>query len=290
MMPTRILVTGGKGGTGKTLISTSLAIYLARSGKRVLLLDADASNPCVALSLALRELEVVEEVKVFRPIVRDDLCIGCGECARRCPTHALIFVPPKTVRLIDTLCEGCALCMYVCSYRAIDEGGAVAGWIKRSSAGYNLDVLISTLRPGERREDTVVARLIEIAIGIEKNYDVVVVDGPAGSARTVLRLARYCDKRVAVVEPTPLGLHDLKRLIDRIGTKNIVAVLNKVGINREADEAARRFLENLGIEFVELAFVPEIAQRYAEAKHFQDPKCWSILEDVVKKVVSMLNI
>ena len=44
----------GKGGSGKTSISGTMARTLARDGKRVLAIDAD-SNPNLALSLGLDE-------------------------------------------------------------------------------------------------------------------------------------------------------------------------------------------------------------------------------------------
>lgn len=40
-MTKSIAVSGGKGGVGKTLIATNLASYLAKQGKRTLLIDAD---------------------------------------------------------------------------------------------------------------------------------------------------------------------------------------------------------------------------------------------------------
>ncbi|MHA1560555.1 MAG: MinD/ParA family ATP-binding protein, partial [Promethearchaeota archaeon] len=41
----KISVTGGKGGTGKTLIAVNLAVYYAQLGYKVLLIDADVENP-----------------------------------------------------------------------------------------------------------------------------------------------------------------------------------------------------------------------------------------------------
>ncbi len=48
-----ILVTGGKGGTGKTFVSTSLALLLAKQGARVALFDADLGTADVAVNLGL---------------------------------------------------------------------------------------------------------------------------------------------------------------------------------------------------------------------------------------------
>ena len=52
--PTRFMFFTGKGGVGKTSLSTATAIHLADSGKRVLLVSTDAaSNLDVMLNITL---------------------------------------------------------------------------------------------------------------------------------------------------------------------------------------------------------------------------------------------
>lgn len=71
-----IAITSGKGGVGKTSISTNLGITLSQSGKRVVLFDAD---------LGLANLDVMLGTK---------------------PTHTLEQVLAGQVRLIDSMAEG----------------------------------------------------------------------------------------------------------------------------------------------------------------------------------------
>lgn len=65
-----IIVLSGKGGVGKTFISTSLALYLARRGLKVGLFDADETGAAVPFVLGERNTEVyvVEKTKELLPL------------------------------------------------------------------------------------------------------------------------------------------------------------------------------------------------------------------------------
>jgi len=65
----RILaVTGGKGGIGKSLIASLLALSLARRNKSVGLLDLDFTGPCAHLMLGIRDRFPAEEFGVEPPL------------------------------------------------------------------------------------------------------------------------------------------------------------------------------------------------------------------------------
>ncbi|MBI2403566.1 MAG: P-loop NTPase [Gemmatimonadetes bacterium] len=49
----KILVLSGKGGVGKSAVTTQLALALAREGKRVGIVDADLNGPCVPRMLGM---------------------------------------------------------------------------------------------------------------------------------------------------------------------------------------------------------------------------------------------
>ena len=52
--PRIVSVVSGKGGVGKTFVSTSLALCAAKQGQRVLLIDGDLSLANVDVALGLR--------------------------------------------------------------------------------------------------------------------------------------------------------------------------------------------------------------------------------------------
>jgi ATP-binding protein involved in chromosome partitioning len=64
-----IAVTGGKGGIGKSMVSSCLALNLARSGRKVGLLDLDLTGPCDHLILGIEGGFPEEEFGLVPPLV-----------------------------------------------------------------------------------------------------------------------------------------------------------------------------------------------------------------------------
>ena len=83
----KIAITGGKGGTGKSMVATSLAVELARKGKTVLA-DVDVECPNDHLLLSARRKKVR---KIYQPIPKWDFkkCTKCGMCYDACKFDAI---------------------------------------------------------------------------------------------------------------------------------------------------------------------------------------------------------
>lgn len=64
-----VAVTGGKGGIGKSFVASTLALVLARSGRRTGLLDLDFTGPCDHLFLGAAEAYPTEEWGIEPPDV-----------------------------------------------------------------------------------------------------------------------------------------------------------------------------------------------------------------------------
>ncbi len=71
-----VLVTGGKGGVGKTTIATNLGVPLARNGKRVLLVDLDLGLSNVDVMLRLSPARTMEDALEGRCAFEDCLIDG----------------------------------------------------------------------------------------------------------------------------------------------------------------------------------------------------------------------
>ena len=65
-----IAVSSGKGGVGKSLVATALALTLARRGCKVGLFDLDFTSPSTHLILGAKDVQPKEEKGIVPPVVK----------------------------------------------------------------------------------------------------------------------------------------------------------------------------------------------------------------------------
>ena len=111
-----ISVASGKGGTGKTTVSTNLAASLDRA---VQLLDCDVEEPNCHLFLN-PEWSISETMTTFVPQIDESKCTFCGMCADICRFRALVILKDTTLTF-SSLCHSCKGCQVVCPTGAIRE-------------------------------------------------------------------------------------------------------------------------------------------------------------------------
>jgi len=126
-----ISVASGKGGTGKTLIATSLALSLVDE-EQVQLLDCDVEEPNAHILL---NPVITNREAVCIPVPKVDIkkCTFCRRCAEICAYHA-IAVFPENVLTFSELCHGCGACTYLCPTKAISEELKEIGVIESGNA------------------------------------------------------------------------------------------------------------------------------------------------------------
>lgn len=103
----RILaVTGGKGGIGKSMVAANLALALARSGKRVGLLDLDLTAPTDHVILGAYDLEPTEEQGLEPPLFEGIRFLSLTWFAGETPT------PMRGADVTNALLELLAITMW----------------------------------------------------------------------------------------------------------------------------------------------------------------------------------
>ena len=228
----QISITGGKGGTGKSFVATNLAILLAKKHD-LLLADLDLEAPNDHVLLGIDKLHNKEDIKIFLPFIDYKKCTLCGICAKICDTGA-IFMPPKNPPIVfPRLCSGCKACYYACPYGAIIEGGHVIAHsyltiIKKFNVMFRL--LTGILRPGEEHVPPGLAIIKRKARELAK--EILLIDTGAGTGNSISIALQYSDLVIAVTEPTPLGLHDLKSILEVVNGLGyrVWVIINRYGL------------------------------------------------------------
>ena len=103
----RIAVASGKGGTGKTMVATSLAASLADKFY-IQFLDCDVEAPNAHLFLKPK-IQLTLSASILIPEINADLCTACGKCVEVCEFHALALLA-NTILVFPQLCHGCGSC------------------------------------------------------------------------------------------------------------------------------------------------------------------------------------
>ncbi len=203
-----IAVASGKGGTGKTLVATSLALSL-KNMSRVQLLDCDVEEPNDHLFL---HPVITEKEAVCIPVPKVDYarCTFCGDCARVCAYKAIAVVP-KSVLVFDQLCHGCGACSYLCPEKAISEEGREMGVVESGHAD-GIKFVQGRLTVGEAMPTPVIRR---VKARIDHTATAILDISP-GTSCPVVEAVRDTDYCLLVTEPTPFGLHDLELAVETV--------------------------------------------------------------------------
>ncbi len=114
-----ISVASGKGGTGKTLVTTNLAASIGGAE----LVDCDVEEPNSYLFFPDRQDEASFDCNVMIPKIDEDKCKRCGRCSEFCAYNALA-VFTKSVLLFKELCHGCGGCALVYPEGTVSEGSS----------------------------------------------------------------------------------------------------------------------------------------------------------------------
>jgi MinD superfamily P-loop ATPase len=204
----KITVASGKGGTGKTMVATSLARSLAATSPEQppLFLDCDVEAPNAHLFLQPRFTEQ-QAVGLLIPAVDEAKCTYCGKCAEVCQYHAIVVLGQKTL-VFPQLCHGCGSCTAMCPEGAISEVPDCMGTIERGQAVQGIDFARGVLDIGEPMAVPVIRQLKKWAKAGPGQIEI--RDAPPGTSCPVVETIRGSDYLLLVTEPTPFGLHDLR--------------------------------------------------------------------------------
>lgn len=240
-----IVIISGKGGTGKTSITAAFAA-LAQNAV-IADCDVDAADLHLILSPDIKQRK--DFYSGYEAVIRQNECVGCGECMRICRFEAVNKRNKGTYSIDPLSCEGCGICHHYCPAKAIDLKERFCGqWYvsdtrfgpmvhaKLGIAAENSGKLVSMVRSGAKK------------IAEAKSSDLLIVDGPPGIGCPVIASITGADAVVAVTEPTLSGKHDLERVIElaRHFKIPVFVCVNKWDINPKITENIESNSERMG--------------------------------------------
>jgi len=266
----KIAITGGKGGTGKSTYSVLLANKFVEEGKKVVLCDCDIECPNDYLLLEQKLKAAAKKIYTEFPKLIKNKCIKCGKCVKTCRSNAVFQAPEKHPVFIKDLCSACGACWLICPQNAIKPEKEQIGRVFNSKVGENYWLVTGLAKSGLEETGPVVAETKKFALRLAEKIkaDIILFDTAAGTHCPVISALLGVDFAYAVTEPTPMGAYDL-RLILNLCKKLKVPV--KIILN-QADLGKKKLIEDVLDEFnikkieQEILYSKKIVEAYSKGQ------------------------
>lgn len=275
----KIAVLSGKGGTGKTTVSSSLAFI-----SKMLLIDTDIEEPNSHIFLK-GNIEDIKSVYTRFPEVNMEKCNLCGECGNFCKFNAIIPAK-KRVIVFGEACHDCGGCEIVCKNGAISWEKREIGKIYTGKTHFNSVNKYGKLNIGEMSGVKIIKEIYKNTE--EKNF---LIDCPPGTACTTVSAVEVADFTIIVVEPSPFGLSDMKLVVQLLRDMKIPfgVVINKFD---EDENIVKKYCDDEKIEIIgTIPFDRKIAETYSKGEIIAEalPEYRENFETILKRVKSYGN-
>ncbi len=249
--PKEIVILSGKGGTGKTTITASLATMM----DKIVMADCDVDASNLYMLLSPRVVREQDFFMGVRPEISRQECTQCLVCVDVCAFGA---INGESLEINPVECEGCGVCAWFCPQDAIELVENHCGKWFSSETRFG-PLVYAELFPGEENSGKLVFAIKEEArrLAEERAASHILVDGPPGIACPVISSISGADHALLVAEPTLSGLSDLERVLDVCHHFHIKAscIINRADLFPEVTHEIRRLLEEKNCMFLgELPF------------------------------------
>jgi len=219
-----ISIASGKGGTGKTMVATNLALSIVRTGYAlsIQVLDCDVEEPNAHIFLKPR---MTESRPVYLPVPQVDFerCTYCGKCGEVCQFSAIAVIK-KNVLTFPELCHGCGACSLLCPADAITEVDRQIGVLEIGQSN-GVRFIHGILEISEAMSPPLIKAVKRAA----HNSGITIIDVPPGTSCPVIEAVKGSDFCLLVTEPTPFGLNDLILAVEML---RILEIPFGVAVNR----------------------------------------------------------
>jgi len=275
-----IVVISGKGGTGKTTVTASLAGIM----RDIVIVDADVDASNLYILLKPQYIHGADFTGKAAASINSALCSGCGLCKELCRFHAVDRVN-GSYRVAPFSCDGCGLCKIACPTGAVEMSPRVVGKQFTAQTEWG-DFVYARLIPGAENSGSLVAMVKKQAkqLAEQDRIGTLLIDGPPGIGCPVISAVSGAHLAIVVTEPTYTGFADLERVVELASHLKVpcAVVINRFDINRKNTEKLGTYAKKKGIPVVariphSRCIMDEISQR-----HIPSRNCRSLAEEVEK--------
>ena len=238
----QLLILSGKGGTGKTTISSAF-IRLSKA-KAYADCDVDAPN----LHLIMNQLSEPKRSDYYglpKAEINLDLCVQCDLCRQNCRFNAIQVGTDYKVDYYA--CEGCGVCESICPESAVSFKRALAGELRL----YVGETVFSTaeLKMGNGTSGMLVTNVKKAMKSAIQDIDLAIIDGSPGIGCPVIASLSGVDMVLIVTEPSISGISDMERIIktaEKFQTK-IAVCINKFDTNLGNSEVIEAYCQKFNL-------------------------------------------
>ena len=281
----KLLILSGKGGTGKTTVSSAFISFANAEAYA----DCDVDAPNLHLINSVNGNPITKEfIGSKKAMINIDKCTSCGLCYDNCRFDSIKKFN-NFYQVLDYACEGCGVCEYVCPNNAITLYDDVAGelYLYKQKTVFST----ATLKMGRGNSGKLVSEVKRNLMTNTNDQPIAIIDGSPGVGCPVIASIGGVDLVLVVTEPSLSGFSDLERLIKTItlsGVRPIVCI-NKFDINMEKTEEIKLFCENNNISFVgEIPYDENVLKAVNQGTSIANIKC-KAQEALYKIYLNTLN-
>lgn len=282
----RIAVASGKGGTGKTLVSTNLFAAAKKHNTDISIADCDAEEPNVCEFIdgnTTNKLTITQNI----PVIDTQKCTFCGKCFEYCNYNAIVFLPDaKYITVVEDLCHDCGACSFACKFGAITDKIKPVGIITDKIIDNNNLMVEGRCNIGIHSVVPIIKNTID-----RTTNGTAILDSPPGISCPFIATVDKADYIVLVTEPTPFGLNDLKLSVETLEQMNkpMGVIINRAGLG---NNDVYNWLKQKNIALLmEIPFDREIARIYSEGQILSDikPEYAKKFYELVQTITKQLN-
>ncbi len=245
-----LVILSGKGGTGKTTITSAFASL----AKHAVLADCDVDAADLHLILKPTVVEKQPFYSGHEALIETQNCDNCGRCVEVCRFAAIRLEPQSNHYQVDAIsCEGCGVCVTHCPQQAIQFNPSLCGEWYCSDTRFG-SMVHARLGIGAENSGRLVSLVRQQArqLASQQRAKFLLVDGPPGIGCPAIAAMTGADQLFLITEPTLSGLHDLQRVLELAKHFRLPAFLcvNKWDLNLQLTEQLEALAQQYGAKCV----------------------------------------